>query len=40
MPEDFPRYGDQDCPHPADRQTPDGMGTVCLDCGTIQVRWR
>lgn len=41
-PADFPRYGDRDCPHPPERQEPDGLGTVCLDCAVLQivVTWR
>ena len=37
-PEDFPRWKDPACPHPEDRQEPDGTGKVCMDCGIIQ--WR
>lgn len=42
QPADFPRYRDRECPHPEDRQQPDGGGTICLDCSAIQVtvrRW-
>ena len=40
MPEDFPRYGDRDCPHPPSEKIRDGMSDVCGACGIIQVRWR
>lgn len=36
-PEDFPRWKDKDCPHPADRQMRDGHGVVCLECGVLRV---
>lgn len=38
-PEDFPRWRDESCTHPEDRQQLDGMGTICLDCGILQVLW-
>lgn len=36
-PKDFPHWKDPDCQHPAERQRRDGHGTVCLDCGVLQV---
>lgn len=39
-PENFPRWKDRSCTHPEDRQQPDGMGTICLECGILQVRVR
>jgi len=33
----FPRYGDPECQHPIDSQIRDGMGTVCGECGVVQV---
>lgn len=39
-PEDFPRWRDEDCPHPEERQQRDGQGYVCLDCGVLRVTWQ
>jgi hypothetical protein len=36
-PEDFPRWKDRSCTHPAARQQRDGQGLICLDCGILQV---
>lgn len=39
-PDDIPNYGDPNCPHSEEDQIPNGMGTICSNCGVLQVRWR
>lgn len=36
----FPRWKDETCTHPEEAQITDGMGTICGECGILQIRWR